>query len=122
MDLNFPEELHDKFKEFPPTPETLKPDIDWLRPYQKDIGVNAGIINNEVAHGTNKLVQHLFDHTNKVIHYKNLIYLVELGVQVKQKHRVISFRQEPWLKPYIDFNNNKRQDAKNEFEKALLNS
>ena len=103
MDLNFPEELHDKFKEFPPAPETLKTDIDWLRPYQKEIGVNTGIINNEVAHGTNKLVQHRVDHTNKVIHYKNLIYLVELGVQVKQKHRVISFRQEPWLKPYIDF-------------------
>ena len=32
VDLHFPVELHDKFKEFPPALETLKPDIDWLTP------------------------------------------------------------------------------------------
>ena len=61
-DLHFPEKLHDKFKEIPPAPETLTPDIDWLTPYQRDIGDNTGIINDGVVHGANKLVPHLYDH------------------------------------------------------------
>ena len=97
VDLHFPVELHDKFKEFPPALETLTPDIEWLTPYQRNIGANAGIIHDGVLHGTNKLVPHLYDHKNYVIHYKNLKYLVGLGVQVTKMHKVISFAQEPWL-------------------------
>ena len=41
-------------------------------------------------------------------------------VQLKQKHRVISFSQEPRLKPYIDLNRNNRKDAKHDFEKAFF--
>ena len=62
VDLHFPVELHDKYKQLPPAPETLTPDIDWLTPYQREIGDNAGIIHNGVLHGTNKLVPHLYDH------------------------------------------------------------
>ena len=91
-----------------------------MTPFQQEFGVNAGIANKEVVHGTNKLAPHLFDHKNYVIHYRNLKYLVELGVQVQQKHRVISFSQEPWFKPYVDFNTSKRKDAKHEFEKSLV--
>ena len=41
-------------------------------------------------------------------------------VQVKQKHKVISFRQEPWLTPYTDVNTKQRAEARNEFEKSLF--
>ena len=46
VDLHFPVELHDKLTYFPPALETLTPDIDWLTPYQREIGANAGIIHN----------------------------------------------------------------------------
>ena len=98
VDLDFPVELHDKFKEFPPAPETLTPDIEWLTPYQRGIGDNTGIIHDGVFHGTNKLVPHLYDHKDYVTHYKNLKYLVGLGVQVTKKQKVISFAQNPLLK------------------------
>ncbi|MFM7979541.1 MAG: hypothetical protein ACKPKO_09520 [Candidatus Fonsibacter sp.] len=40
VDLHVPIEVHDKFKEFPPTPESLTPNIDWFSSFQKDVGVN----------------------------------------------------------------------------------
>ena len=44
VDLHFPIELHDKFREIPPAPESLTPNIDWFSSFQKDVGVKNGII------------------------------------------------------------------------------
>ncbi|MFM7988155.1 MAG: hypothetical protein ACKPKO_53465 [Candidatus Fonsibacter sp.] len=40
--------LHDKFKEFPPAPESLTPNIDWFSSFQKDLGVKNGIIKKNI--------------------------------------------------------------------------
>ena len=54
-----------------------------------------------------------------VIHYSNLKYLVGPGVQVTKKHKVISFSQRLWLKPYSDFNTQNRAQANHEVEKTI---
>ena len=67
-----------------------------------------------------KLIPHLHDHNNYVLHYRNLKFVKELGVEIKL-NKVISFDQKPWLKSYIDFNTDCRKQAKDDFEKDFLN-
>ena len=40
-----------------------------------------------------------------------------MGMQIKRVHRVLKFRQRPWLKRYIDYNTNCRAHSKSDFEK-----
>ena len=42
------------------------------------------------------------------------------GLKVKKVHRVLQFNQSPWLKQYIDFDTQKRTQAKNSFEKDFF--
>ena len=39
---------------------------------------------------------------------------------VEKNHETISFKQNKWLEKYISFNTQKRNNAKNEFEKKFL--
>ena len=36
-DIEFPEELHDTFKEYPACPENLVPKEEWMSEYQIDV-------------------------------------------------------------------------------------
>ncbi|XP_053387186.1 uncharacterized protein LOC128550985 [Mercenaria mercenaria] len=47
-------------------------------------------------------------------------YYLSKGLILTKVHRVIGFSPSKWLKPYIDFNTEKRRLAKNNFEKDLF--
>ena len=64
-----------------------------------------------------KLVCNLNDKENYSIHIVALKQALNHGLVLKKVHSIISFRQEAWLKPYIDLNTELRKNAKNEFEK-----
>jgi len=119
IDLRFPDEIHDKLKEFPPCPENVSPDLSWLSDFQKQLILEKN--NNKMRISKcAKLIPHFHEHKNYCIHYRNLKYVKSLGVELGKVHNIISFKQKPWLKSYIDFNTDKRKEAKNEFEKDFL--
>jgi hypothetical protein len=115
-DLEYPQELHDKLKEFPPCPQNLSPTKTMLSDYQ----IKMAEKNNVKIGGCSKLVPHLMKHENYCIHYRNLKFVKELGINITKVHNVVEFFQKPWLKEYIDFNTDKRKEAKNEFEKDFF--
>ena len=62
---------------------------------------------------------------NYLIHYRMLKFYIRQGMIVDKIHNIISFRQSRWVEKYIIFNTQKRNKAKNDFEKdfyKLLNN
>ena len=48
-----------------------------------------------------------------------LKYYLKQGLKLKKINRAIMFKQKEWLKPWIDFNTNKRKEATSDFEKVM---
>ena len=67
-----------------------------------------------------KLIPTLNDKEKYVLHEENLKLYLSLGLKFKKVHRVLPFNQKPWLKEYIDFNTEKRKEAKNSFEQDFF--
>ena len=94
VDLEYPENLHDLHNDYPLYPEKVK-----------------------CKNGVEKLIPNLRDKKNYVIHFKNLIQCLDMGLKIKHIHTGIKFVESEWMKPYIDKNTNLRAKAKNNFEK-----
>ena len=118
VDLEYPHNIRRKTKHFPFCPENKSISKDDFSPYMKSI-----IPKNYVSH--KKLICDWTDKKNYLIHYRMLKFYVRYGMKIKKVHSVISFKQSKWLEKYIDFNTQKRNQAKNDFEKdfyKLLNN
>ena len=55
------------------------------------------------------------------MHYRNLKYYLSKGWILTKVHKILEFKQSPWMKPYIDFNTERRIEATNEADKTFLN-
>ena len=96
VDVKYPKDLHGLHEDLPFLPERMK------------IGKSK------------KLVCHLYDKKNYVVHIRSLKQALNHGLILKKVHRVIQFNQEAWLKPYIDMNTELRKKAKNDFVKDFF--
>ena len=116
LDLEYPKELHDLHNDYPLGPEKVKVTKNMLSDYCKKIAKKYNISNGQV----HRLIPTLNDKKECVLHYQNLQLYLNLGLKITKIHRVLEFNQSPWLKQYIDFNTEKRKNAKNSFEKDFF--
>ena len=68
-----------------------------------------------------KFICNVTDKKNYSIHIVALKQALNHGLMLKKVHIVISFRQEAWLKPYIDLNTELRKNAKMNLKKTFIN-
>ena len=75
VDIDYPQELHDKHNCFPLAPERL------------EMG------------GKEKLVPNLNNKEKYMVHLKTLQLYISLGLKVTKIHRALSFTQDTWMCP-----------------------
>ena len=116
VDLEYPQELHDLHNDYPLAAEQVKVAKDMLSDYCQEIVAKFNIQTGLVR----KLIPTLSNKEKYVLHYRNLQLYLSLGLKLTKIHRVLAFNQSPWLKRYIEFNTQKRTEAKNAFEKDFF--
>ena len=68
----------------------------------------------------NKLIPNLIPKKSYVVHYKNLKYYLSQGWVLTKVNKILEFKQSLLMKPYIDFNTERRKEATNETDKSLF--
>jgi hypothetical protein len=110
-DLEYPSELH-KTHDYPLAPEHVMVTEAMLSPFCKSMNVKHAF--------TEKLIGDLHPKIKYKAHYRNLKLYLSFGMKLLRVHRVVAFRQEPSLKPYVELNTKMRQQAKTDFEKDFF--
>jgi hypothetical protein len=135
VDLHYPSDLHDLHNDLPLAPERRRVCPSEWSPMQKRIYQHSSVNRSKAfVHNmmrmtskgpttsakTQKLIADLYDKNNYVIHYRNLKLYLRLGMILRKIHRVIAFKQSPWLSKYISLNTDCRKRATNTFEKDFF--
>jgi len=111
-DLEYPSNLRDSHSDYPLAPEHLTVTKDMLSPFAQHL----------VGQGwapTKKLIPNLYNKSHYVTHYRNLQFYIKHGLILTKIHRILSFTQSRWLKPWIDLCTTQRQNAQSQFESNL---
>ena len=93
-------------------PEKVKVTKEMLSEYQLEI-----IEDNKFPYGRNEKRISNLGHKKYKLHYENLKLYLELGLKLKKVHRVLEFKQTPFLKPYIKRNTELRKQPEKEGNK-----
>ena len=96
VDLEYPKGLHDLHNDYPLAPERI------------------------VVNKVEKLIPTLRKKDRYVLHHRNLKQYLEMGMNLMKIYRGISFAEDAWLKPYIEFSTKLRTEASSEFEKDFF--
>ena len=107
VDLHYPTHLHDCHDDYPLVPESLVIDRSIYSATQQAVFPESA--------PQRKLTSNLRDKVKYVVHYHNLKLYLQSVLVVTKVHRVLTFKQSPWLKAYIDFNTHQRSLAGDSF-------
>ena len=120
VDLEYPKELHDLHNDYPLAPEVMNVKANMLSEKQVEIYKLINGSKEPKDEKTKKLILNLNDKSKYVVHSRTLQFYLKHGLKLKKIHRAIKFEQKEILKPYIEFNTEKRKNARNDFEKDIF--
>lgn len=120
MDLEYPQEIHDEQSDYPLAPENMKVPEQLLSDHQRELHRHCYNNKEPTDEKQPKLIMNLLDKTNYVVHIKALQLYPRKGLKLTKVHKGVKFKQRCWLKPWIDFNTEKRKQAKSDFDKDLF--
>lgn len=100
VDLKYPEELHDLHNNYPVAPEKIEITPEMLSPYCQQLAMDFEYKPSKV----DKLVPNLWSKGGYILYYRNLQLYLSLGMKLTKIHRILKFKQQAWLKPYLELN------------------
>ena len=106
--VKIPVDKHDEFNNFVPMPESIKVKKEYLNQWQQQ---------NYTESNVSKLICSFEEKIDYVINYRYLKLCLSLGCELVSVSQVLEYRQEAFLKPYIQLNTDLRTKATNEFER-----
>ena len=111
--MKYPDDIKEKTKLFPFCPENKKINPNKYNDYMNKI-------KPENYTKSKTLICDWTDKKKYLIHYRMLKFYVRHGMVVEKNHKIIPFKQSKWLESYISFITQKRNKAKNDFEKDFF--
>lgn len=116
-DLKYPEHLHELHSNLPLAPELLKIEYDNLSPYaRRAIRKTEGVRRYRDV----KLMSTFHDRKKYVLHIRNLQLYLSLGMELTKIHRVLEFRQDYLMVPYITRTTAERKKSTSKFDMDLF--
>ena len=125
VDLEIPENAQEK--DFPFAPTTREVHYNEMSNIQKfDYRKNLKTKTIPETLPNKKLVADFVKKEKYVIHADHLRFLLKHGVKITKVHRILIFKQKPFLKDWVDFCTEQRNmattEAESSFWKLLVNS
>lgn len=113
VDLHYPPALHDSHSDLPLAPEHLVITEADLSDYNRAC---LAALSGKDRYRERKLVPNLRDKERYTVHHEALRLYMRLGLVVTRVHRIIEFKQAPWMRPYIEYCESKRSAAGTEYD------
>ena len=115
VDLGYPEHLHHKTADFPLAPESGEVSYDMFSDFMKTF--YHTLEPTKSYKPTRKLLLTHYDKQHYFVHFAVLKFYLSMGMTLDKVHRVVKYKQKPWLKEYINFNSQQRSLSTNSFDK-----
>ena len=115
-DLMYDSTAHDFTNDLSLAPEHLEVTPDML---SEAALILLQKLNKKQSPKQTKLIPNVQDKSNYITHYKNLQFYLSHGMKLSKIHKILQFKQEAWISPYIEFNSQKQRESSSAFEKQF---
>jgi len=108
VDLEYPQEYHDRDDDYPLAPELMEVVTEMLSGKQMELMRKYYGVTKKYS---KKLICSLLSKKHYVVHSELLKFYMERGLVVTKVHRGIRYKSDPFVKKYIEYNAKQRAAA-----------